>query len=108
VRAVVTSPLRNYRQPVPSVLCPVCKRGSGQRCRDERGYTVPTHRERFRAAIKTSCPLIDSFLTYLRAERGAAENTIASYESDLWKFAEWCDKPLAQVERSDVREYLAE
>ena len=94
------------RQPVLAVVCPVCKREPGQRCRDERANQVPTHRERFRAAIKTSCPLIDSFLTYLRAERGAAELTIASYESDLWKFAEWCDKPLAQVERSDVREYL--
>jgi len=100
-----------------SVQCPKCQREPGQRCHDERANQVPTHRERFRAAIKTSCPLIDSFLTYLRAERGATENTIASYESDLLKFADWLDqqqsrhrdrKTLTNTERSDVRDYLAE
>src|SRR2546422_4694080 len=101
-------PIRNYRQPVMSVQCPKCKREAGQRCHDERGYIVPTHRERFRAAMKESCTLIRRFLDYLRIERGASENTISNYERDVWRLAEWFDRPLTQAERGDVQTYIGD
>ena len=106
--AVMTIPIRNYRQPVLSVQCPKCQREPGKRCHDEHGYIVPTHRERFRAAMKESCTAIHRFLNWLRIERGASENTISNYERDVWQFAEWVDKPLAQAERSDVQTYIGE
>src|SRR5947208_3686433 len=106
--AVMTIPIRNYRQPVLSVQCPKCQREPGKRGHDEHGYIVPTHRERFRAAMKESCTAIHRFLNWLRIERGASENTISNYERDVWQFAEWLDKPLAQAERSDVRTYIGE
>ena len=104
----MTIPIRNYRQPVLSVVCPKCKREPGQRCHDERGYIVPTHRERFRAAMKESCTAIHRFLDWLRIERGASENTISNYERDVWQFAEWFDKPLTQAKHSDVQEYIGD
>ena len=52
--------------------------------------------------------LIRSFLAYLRSERGTGDNTVASYENDVWKFTEWFDKPLAQAQRTDLQKYLAQ
>ena len=106
--AVMAIPIRNYRQPVLSVQCPKCQREQGKRCHDEHGYIVPTHRERFRAAMKESCTFIRRFVDCLRIERGRSEHTISNYERDVWQFAEWLDKPLAQAERSDVRTYIGE
>jgi integrase/recombinase XerD len=52
--------------------------------------------------------LIGSFVDYLRAERGAGENTVASYETDVRKFAEWLGRPLTSVRRTDLQQYLSE
>ena len=104
----MTIPISNYRQPVLSVQCPKCQREPGKRCHDERGYIVPTHRERLRAVLKEPGTEIRRFLDWLRIERGAAEHTISNYERDVWQFAEWLDKPLTQAERSDVRTYIGE
>ena len=52
--------------------------------------------------------LIASFVGYLRAERGAGENTVASYETDVRKFAEWLEKPLTSVQRTDLQQYLCD
>jgi integrase/recombinase XerD len=52
--------------------------------------------------------LIASFIGYLRAERGAAANTVASYEIDLQKFAEWLEKPIATVKRTDLQRYISD
>lgn len=51
------------------------------------------------------------FATYLRSEKGAAENTISNYLIDLRKFAQWLrcrEKELAQVNRADIQEYLSD
>ncbi len=50
--------------------------------------------------------LIASFVAYLRSEKGASENTIANYETDIRKFAEWFAKPLTRVKRKDVQQYI--
>ena len=52
--------------------------------------------------------LIASFVSYLKAERGAGENTTVSYEHAVRKFAEWFEEPLGRAQRSDLRLYLSE
>jgi integrase/recombinase XerD len=52
--------------------------------------------------------LIAGFVGYLRAERGATENTVAAYETDLRKFAEWLQKLLATVKRTDLQRYISD
>ncbi len=52
--------------------------------------------------------LIASFVAYLRHERGATVNTIASYENDIRKFAEWAGKPLPQAGRLDLQRFLSD
>jgi integrase/recombinase XerD len=37
-----------------------------------------------------------------------ATNTLASYESDVRKFAEWLGRPLAEVQRLDIQKYLSD
>ena len=51
--------------------------------------------------------LIRSFLDCLRVG-GRAEHTISNYERDVWKFADWFDKPLTQAKSSDVQEYIGD
>ena len=61
------------------------------------------------AAIQRSSD-ISLFTEFLRRERGAAKNTVDSYLLDLGKFQAWLSprgKSLEQVERTDIREYLA-
>ncbi len=53
--------------------------------------------------------LVDEFITYLRVERGLAENTISAYSRDLVRFtAHLENRNLAPVEtsRNDIRDYL--
>ena len=50
--------------------------------------------------------LIASFVAYLRSEKGASENTITNYETDIRKFADWFAKPLTKVTRKDVQSYI--
>jgi integrase/recombinase XerD len=52
--------------------------------------------------------LISRFFAYMRAERGCAENTIASYGFDLYGFAKWFDKPLTTALRQDLSAYAVE
>jgi integrase/recombinase XerD len=52
--------------------------------------------------------LIASFVGYLRAERGAGENTVDSYGTDVRKFAEWLGRPLTSVRRTDLQKYLSD
>lgn len=52
--------------------------------------------------------LIARFLTYLRTERGMADNTLEAYETDVTLFAEWLRRPLSEVSRTDLQEYVAE
>jgi integrase/recombinase XerD len=56
-------------------------------------------------------PVRDSlhlFTEYLRRERGASENTVSAYVSDLEQFQSWLSgKTFEQVTRKDIREYLA-
>ncbi|MEM9531864.1 MAG: site-specific tyrosine recombinase XerD [Pseudomonadota bacterium] len=54
--------------------------------------------------------LIETFCDQLWAERGAAENTLASYRFDLTGLALWLaarDGSLATAQRADLLEYLA-
>lgn len=52
--------------------------------------------------------MIPRFLSYLRAERGAGENTLASYEHDVCNFAAWQEKPLSQATRIDLQGYISD
>ena len=52
--------------------------------------------------------LISNFLSFLRSERGLADNTIESYENDVTQFAEFVGKPLPQVGRLDVQKFLSD
>jgi integrase/recombinase XerD len=54
----------------------------------------------------TNDDLIQSFVSYLRAERAAAEHTVTSYENDVRDFAMWIEKPLSTVTRVDLQAYL--
>ena len=42
------------------------------------------------------------FLEVLAAERGAAQNTLLSYERDLRLFSGWLNKPLAGAAEADL------
>lgn len=50
--------------------------------------------------------IINQFLEVLSAERGAAENTLLSYERDLKLFSEAVGKKLLDVSNEDIRIYL--
>lgn len=52
---------------------------------------------------------IDGFLDAIKAERGAAENTVAAYRRDLVDFAGWAGGlgGLASASRTDIEAYLA-
>ncbi len=52
--------------------------------------------------------LINSFLKYLRIERGAGENTLASYEHDVRNFSAWLEKPLPQATRISLQKYISD
>ena len=47
------------------------------------------------------------FADYMRAERGARDNTIDHYSRDLRKFADWFQCPLNTAARSDLQTYLS-
>ena len=51
--------------------------------------------------------LIAKFLTYLKIERGAKENTVASYEHDVMVFSGWLGKSVASAARADLQNYIA-
>src|SRR6204780_3003018 len=62
-------------------------------------------------ASDTNSGTLDSFLDYLRVERGSARLTIEAYRSDLGQFAEFLAKRhvvLSGARREDVREYIQE
>jgi site-specific recombinase XerD len=53
---------------------------------------------------------LEQFSTYLRAEQGAAENTVSSYLFDVRRFEEWLgsrDKRIETVTRAEIQEYFA-
>ncbi|HEV3316751.1 MAG TPA: site-specific tyrosine recombinase XerD [Candidatus Angelobacter sp.] len=55
--------------------------------------------------------LVKSFLDYLKVEKGLAEMTISSYETDLSQFAEFLEgrrRGLLQARREDVRGFLSQ
>jgi site-specific recombinase XerD len=52
--------------------------------------------------------LTSSFLSYLRTECDAGDNTVASYENDLRKFtACLLPKPLNQAQRTDISQFIS-
>ncbi len=49
---------------------------------------------------------VREFVFYLRAERGASENTVDAYKRDVMQLLEWCKKPVKNIERRDVENFL--
>jgi integrase/recombinase XerD len=52
---------------------------------------------------------IREYLSYLRVEKGLAENSLVAYRSDLAKLKEWSEKnglDLLKISRTDLREWL--
>jgi integrase/recombinase XerD len=58
--------------------------------------------------MTTSDDLVNSFLGYLRAERGAGENTLASYGHDVRNLSAWLEKPLLEATRIDLQKYISD
>ena len=58
--------------------------------------------------MTASDDLINRFLSYLRAERGAGENTLASYEHDVRNLSAWLEKPLLEATRIDLQRYISD
>jgi integrase/recombinase XerD len=56
----------------------------------------------------SNAQLITDFIAYLRIERGAKENTLASYRHDVTHFSEWLGKPFAVVLRADLQGYIVD
>jgi len=55
--------------------------------------------------------LVQNFLAYLKVEKGLAELTVSSYESDLLKFSEFMRgrrRELVEARREDVRAFLSQ
>ena len=55
--------------------------------------------------------LVKDFLDYLRVEKGLAELTVSSYDSDLLQFSEFMEdrrRSLLQARREDVRAFLSQ
>lgn len=52
--------------------------------------------------------LVNRFLKYLRSERGAGENTLASYEHDVRNFAAWLEKPFPETTRIALQKYVSD
>jgi integrase/recombinase XerD len=55
--------------------------------------------------------LVKNFLDYLKVEKGLAELTVSSYESDLLQFSEFMEsrrRDLLQARREDVRTFLSQ
>ncbi len=53
--------------------------------------------------------ILREYLTYLRVEKGLANNTIDSYDKDLGRLASWADRnsvKLLTIDRPDLREWL--
>lgn len=53
--------------------------------------------------------LIREYISYVRAEKGLAKNSLAAYESDLRKLEAWTEKngfELLKLTRQDIREWL--
>lgn len=56
----------------------------------------------------TNFPDLDAYLEYLRIERGAADNTIAAYSTDLRRLHAFLgQRSPASAEREDIRNFLA-
>jgi integrase/recombinase XerD len=51
--------------------------------------------------------LIADFVAYLQIERGAKENTVASYSHDLTHFSGWLGQSFASALRTDLQRYIA-
>lgn len=56
----------------------------------------------------SNAQLIADFAAYLRIERGAKENTLASYRHDVTHFSEWLEKPFAVALRADLQGYIVD
>ena len=55
----------------------------------------------------SNAKLIADFLAYLQIERGAKENTVASYRHNVRHFSEWLEKSFAVALRTDLQRYIA-
>jgi integrase/recombinase XerD len=61
------------------------------------------------SAANPTAPELNSFLSYIRVEKGLAANTVASYRRDLLEFVTFLSREhrqLGMIRREDIREYL--
>ena len=58
--------------------------------------------------MTTNNDLVNRFLLYLRAERGAEKRTLAAYEHDVRDFSVWFEKPLPDATRIDMQKYVSD
>lgn len=58
----------------------------------------------------TKRDLVHEFLSYIQVEKGLSRNTLQSYARDIAKLQQWAEqnrKPIDQLERKDLREWIA-
>ena len=62
------------------------------------------------ADFQEICRLLDSYLDYLRMEKGLARNTLEAYSHDLTEFLHWVDEgfngTLNEIQEKDLRLYF--
>ena len=58
----------------------------------------------------TQRDFVREFLSYLQVEKGLSKNTLQSYARDMARLQQWAEqiqKPIANLERKDLREWIA-
>jgi len=58
----------------------------------------------------TKRDFVREFLSYIQVEKGLSRNTLQSYARDIARLQQWAEqnrKPIDQLDRKDLREWIA-